>query len=158
MTQGQPQKDLLTGLMTGDNLIAIFGEFIQQATEAEQSVSLCLLGVTGFSKLTMENGWKSGEDVLRAMANLLQRRYRSHDLRARLGQDGFAIVLQNVEKHEAAGSLELLRQDLSELVFRGDSGNTFRAEFTAGIAEFPSDGQNMQTVLVCANQRLMANN
>ena len=158
MTQGQPQKDLLTGLMTGDNLIAIFGEFIQQATEAEQSVSLCLLGVTGFSKLTMENGWKSGEDVLRAMANLLQRRYRSHDLRAELGQDGFAIVLQNVEKHEAAGSLELLRQDLSELVFRGDSGNTFRAEFTAGIAEFPSDGQNMQTVLVCANQRLMANN
>ncbi len=106
----------------------------------------------------MEHGWKSGEDVLRAMANLLQRRYRSNDLRARLGQDGFAIVLPNVGKHEAATSLELLRQDLSIFVFRGDSGNTFHAEFTAGIAEFPGDGQNMQTVLVCANQRLMANN
>ncbi len=48
MNRGQPQKDLLTGLMTGDNLIAMFGELIQQATEAEQTVSLCLIGVTGF--------------------------------------------------------------------------------------------------------------
>ena len=38
--------------------------------------------------------------------------------------------------------------------FRGDGGELFHEEFSAGVASFPADGTNLESLLRAADRRL----
>jgi diguanylate cyclase (GGDEF)-like protein len=115
------------------------------------------LKIDNYIQLGYEHGRQEAEQILKRMAQLLSYRFRADDDRARLGQDGFALAFPHASKELVGQALEMLRNEFHDMRFPSNVAKSFKATFSAGIADSPSDGRDMQSLMLAANTPLMAN-
>jgi len=76
-----------------------------------------------------------GDDVLRAIGNILNQSVRSHhDVAARIGGEEFAVLLANMHLPQAKRVAEKIRQHLSHHIF-GNAEESFQVTFSIGVAQ-----------------------
>ncbi|MFU8802454.1 MAG: GGDEF domain-containing protein, partial [Bradymonadaceae bacterium] len=93
--------------------------------------------------------------VLMTLGQLLLNRFRIEDLRARWGGEEFTVVLVNETHGVAQKALQRVLNEFSQIDFYGDGGEVFHVTFSAGIAQFPHDGVDAESLLRTADARLM---
>jgi len=112
----QASTDDLTGL---SNRRHFHGELRRQSAAAARyrtPLSLLLLDVDNFKQINDEFGHQRGDEVLRAVANILSRRVRVCDLVSRLGGDEFAILLPQTEWDEAVSIAADIEASLDDAI------------------------------------------
>jgi diguanylate cyclase (GGDEF)-like protein/putative nucleotidyltransferase with HDIG domain len=77
------------------------------------SVAVALVDVDHFKEVNDTCGHAVGDQVLAAVARLLQQELRAEDLLARIGGDEFAIVLPSANADAAAAALERARRAIA---------------------------------------------
>lgn len=77
-------------------------------------VTLAYLDLDNFKAVNDAFGHKAGDNLLRAVAEVIQSSVRSRDLAARLGGDEFAMLLPELGPNEVRQTLERLRVALSQ--------------------------------------------
>ncbi len=77
-------------------------------------VTLAYLDLDNFKAVNDALGHKAGDNLLRAVAEVIQSSVRSRDLAARLGGDEFAILLPELGPDEVRQTLERLRVALRQ--------------------------------------------
>jgi diguanylate cyclase (GGDEF)-like protein len=148
-------QDALTGVMSGDALILLTNRMLQQAVDAKKPLSLCMLGIDDFTHLSIVNGWQAAQSVLQGLGQLLRARFRVSDARGRFGEDGFALVFPGADRQTANDALSLLQEEFNSTKFVGSTGQPFFCGFSIGVAQYPDDGDSLQSLLVSANKRLL---
>ncbi|MES2186340.1 MAG: diguanylate cyclase [Pseudomonadota bacterium] len=85
--------DALTGLANRRLLDEQLRLSLAQASRKGHEVAVCFMDLDGFKPVNDQYGHDAGDEVLRQVADRMQREVRDHDLVARIGGDEFVIVL-----------------------------------------------------------------
>lgn len=120
----------------------------------ESSVGVLLMDLDGFKQINDTLGHLSGDAVLREVGKRLRACVqRSSDTVGRLGGDEFVVVLAGLKTPEDARSVAVsIQRALAEPVIIGDGQVGTGASI--GIATYPSDGGDVDTLLEVADRRM----
>jgi len=146
--------DALTGLPNRE----LFHERVTQALRAEREnggqVALLMLDLQRFGIVNDTYGRQAGDTLLKLVAERLENVLMSREGLARTGADTFAVMLPDV-KH-AADVAHALEEGLLKCVKQPFplGGGELRITAQAGIALFPGDGADAETLLRNADAAL----
>jgi diguanylate cyclase (GGDEF)-like protein len=130
-----------------------FDEALARADRDERCYALVLFDLDEFKAINDLHGHPAGDLVLRTIAHAAQAMVRKSDCLARIGGDEFAVIAPGTEE---AGAQRLARA-LSERIHSAPMPSDLDpAGVTFAWATFPSDGPDGESVLTCADQRLLS--
>ena len=129
-----------------DDLTGIYNHrfFIQQLTlEVERQkrysapLSLLMIDIDYFKNYNDTNGHLAGDQVLRAIAILIQRGVRQSDIVARYGGEEFSAILINAGREEASEIAERVRRNVVDTCFPNENAQPNRdLTVSIGVAIF----------------------
>jgi diguanylate cyclase (GGDEF)-like protein len=91
-----------------------------------------------FKQVNDRYGHQAGDEVLRAVAEVLGGSLRELDLAARFGGEEFALILPGTTSSGARRVADQVRELLARAVVAGPDGKPIRVTASFGVAEFPS--------------------
>lgn len=149
------QVDALTGLLTRryfDDLLKIT---LERSTRHQEPFVIALFDADGLKHVNDTYGHLAGDQMLLAIANALRISCRNSDIMARFGGDEFIASYQLTKAETMEKSIAGIRARLRAKPLRfGEAEH--RASFSYGLASFPEDGADMQSLIACADRRLYA--
>lgn len=128
---------------------------IAHAAQTGDGLAVLYLDLDGFKGANDRGGHDAGDRLLREVAQRLQQGLRQGDLVARVGGDEFVALLPGCRDVEAARAIaEGLRARLSPPYTLPDG--LFQLDASVGIACFPADGTDPDTLLAHADRAMYA--
>lgn len=149
----QSISDPLTGLY---NRRYLYQEMQQEMALWERSraaFALILLDIDYFKSFNDRYGHDIGDEVLKALANLLQHEIRKTDTACRLGGEEFVVLLTHTDQQQAMARAETIRLAVKKLVIPGIDDD-HRISVSAGVAIYPHHGAGTMELLRAADQAL----
>ncbi|MDE2260025.1 MAG: EAL domain-containing protein, partial [Betaproteobacteria bacterium] len=138
--------DALTGLSNRSLLHAHLEQRIGEAHGGPKTFAVVILNLERFRSINDTLGQHAGDELLRQVAQRLRDGLHESDILARLGADSFAIVTQNCEGEGSVGRiLEQILLCIHGQPFEID-GQELRIGAKAGVAVFPHDGKDADTL------------
>jgi diguanylate cyclase (GGDEF)-like protein len=147
------QVDALTGLLTRRYFEDLFKITLDRALRHKDSFVLALFDLDGLKTVNDTFGHLAGDQMLLSIANALRSSCRNSDIIGRLGGDEFIASYHSTEIKTIEKSIASIRAKLrSKPVRFGDA--EYRLSFSFGLARFPEDGTDQQSLTAVADKRL----
>ena len=128
---------------------------LKRATRHPRPLTLCMLDVDHFKTLNDTHGHPVGDEALRGLARILERRLRATDIVARYGGEEFAIVLLDTDAEGGLAFAETLAQVVRESDFPGAETQPLgRLSVSIGVAAFPEDAEDRAQLIRRADAAL----
>jgi diguanylate cyclase (GGDEF)-like protein len=149
-------KDQKTGLLNAVAWHDNGNHELSRATRTGREFSVLMIDLDFFKKINDTYGHLAGDDMLIALAGLLKRETRTHDLVGRFGGEEFVVLLAGAPEEEALAAAERIRHMISELVVQSQTNDgkpVVIADRSAsiGVATYPAAGTTLDEVLACAD-------
>ncbi|HEY4739111.1 MAG TPA: GGDEF domain-containing protein [Candidatus Acidoferrales bacterium] len=141
-------SDPLTGLANHSRLVDALEAEIQRSRRTGRSFSVLLFDLDGLKQINDNHGHLAGSSALVRVAAVLRANSRTIDTAARYGGDEFALVLPETEMNAA----QVVARRISNHVARDGSFPSITV--SAGFSACPQDGEEIETLLSIADQRL----
>ncbi|AWI78007.1 diguanylate cyclase [Parazoarcus communis] len=129
--------DSLTGLLNHGRLEERLELELLRSKRLGHPLAFAMIDLDHFKSVNDSHGHAAGDQVLRALARLLQSRLRRTDVAGRYGGEEFALILTDTDGASAQRILEPLRKEFAALSHTAD-GASFHVTFSCGIADFPT--------------------
>ncbi|HEX6411551.1 MAG TPA: EAL domain-containing protein [Burkholderiales bacterium] len=144
------QFDPLTGLPNRTLLADRFSQMIMQAKRRNAPLAALFIDLDEFKMVNDTLGHAGGDALLKEVAVRLQSTVRTGDTVARISGDEFAIVLADLARPEDAA---LIAQKVLDRLAGAVEvhGNEVFITASVGIAAFPADGADAETLLGAAD-------
>jgi diguanylate cyclase (GGDEF)-like protein len=138
--------DQLTGLPNRYLLNDRIEQAIHQANRGNSRVAILFIDLDRFKVINDSLGHAIGDEVISAVAARFAESLREGDTVARLGGDEFVVVLADVDRDEGVASVtrKLLNSIEQPVVV---NAHDFYVTASIGIATYPMDGRNQNTLL-----------
>ena len=150
-----PTRDEKTGLASDRAFRAALQREVRRARRYGEQAALVLFDLDGFGAVNRRVGSTIGDRLLREAALLLSNRIRDIDLAARPGEDELALLLPHTDRNGALLVAERFRREVeSFFASREAAGRPAGLTVSAGIAVWPEDATDAETLLGCAAQAL----
>lgn len=145
--------DVLTNLPNRTHFLGMQQQAISHAKRTQHMLATLFLDLDKFKPVNDKLGHHTGDQLLSAVAERLRSAVRQGDIVARFGGDEFAILLTDLPDREVATVLaQKLIDTLSRpFVLRGQKINIGAS---IGIAVYPDDGENPETLLMNADKAM----
>jgi diguanylate cyclase (GGDEF)-like protein len=137
--------DALTDL---PNRVLLLDRLEQAALTAHRghaSVALAVMDLDGFKEVNDTLGHYAGDQILQQVAARLRSVVRTVDTVARLGGDEFALILPSTDVNGAEQTARKVLRALERPFVV--NGRALAVRASIGIARFPEDGSNAETLL-----------
>jgi diguanylate cyclase (GGDEF)-like protein len=135
--------DPLTGLANERTVGRILELELARAGRQESEISVVLFDIDDFQATNREGGHAAGDDVLRRVAAVLAESVRLVDTVGRIGGDEFVLIAPG------SAGLTVARRVLEGIVsLPAVAGRPVTV--SAGVARFPADGTDAETLLEAA--------
>jgi diguanylate cyclase (GGDEF)-like protein len=148
-------RDSLTGLLKHADIKEQVAVELERAQRSGKPASVAMLDIDFFKKVNDNYGHAAGDNVIRALANLLRQRLRRIDSLGRYGGEEFLVVLPDCSAEQAHKILDEIRQRFAELKFIA-SGSEFSVTLSAGISSTASAPASAGDLLEKADRALYA--
>jgi diguanylate cyclase (GGDEF)-like protein len=149
------QVDALTGLLTRRYFEDLFKITLERALRHKDSFVVALFDLDGLKAVNDTFGHLAGDQMLLSIANALRASCRNSDIIGRLGGDEFIASYHFTEIRTIEKCIAGIRAKLrSKPVRFGDT--EYRPSFSYGLARFPEDGMDQQSLTAVADKRLYA--
>ncbi len=153
----QAVTDGLTGLFNRRHVQTALVDERQRAYRYGHALSIVLLDVDGFKGYNDTYGHPQGDVLLKKLAAVLRETVREVDIVGRYGGEEFIVLLPETSKDEACRTAERLRAAVAAAVFPGfadDPEMTVPKTISLGVATYPADASDVQTLVAQADQAL----
>jgi diguanylate cyclase (GGDEF)-like protein len=147
-------SDSLTGLLLRRSLLERFASYLGQARRRHLPLGIGLIDLDGLKQVNDSHGHLAGDRVLGSLGHLLGARFRAEDLCCRWGGDEFVIALPGETAEVVTQILAAVRRDFERVEFSGATDQSFHASFSLGVACYPEDGSDFETLLGSADRSL----
>ena len=146
--------DSLTGLANRTLFHERLVSYLNTARGEHFQLALVILDVSRFRTVNETLGWQLGDALLKHVAERLRREARDPNQLARTGPDQFVLLLPRIKTaEELARSVHTWAIELFTAPFRSGEMD-LQISVRAGIAVFPEDGDNAETLLRNADAAL----
>ncbi|WP_456373661.1 EAL domain-containing protein [Thiolapillus sp.] len=147
--------DKLTGLASRAYFYKHLEDLIKAASRRDERFALLYLDLDGFKDVNDSLGHDMGDELLKIVAERLQNALRDTDFIARLSGDEFCILVDSVsDQYDAAEVAGRCLEETNRLVMLGK--REVRPRCSIGIAHFPEDGTDLQSLLKAADSAMYA--
>jgi two-component system cell cycle response regulator len=146
--------DPLTGLYNQRYLMRHLRGLLDSVPNRELSV--LMIDVDYFKAVNDEFGHATGDDALRAIADVLRANTRVFDSVARYGGEEFVAVMPGTGADEATEAAERLRSAVEETQFTWASGSQARVTVSIGVACTAHGPATPEAILHAADRALYA--
>lgn len=139
--------DVLTGLPNRALLNDRLEQAILHAKRYARCVTVVFIDLDNFKHINDSLGHDIGDELLRQVADRLQRSVRGTDTVVRLGGDEFVIILfdQPEQNEPVTGTIERMRNKVTEPMHIG--AHVLQITPSMGIASYPRDGEDVNMLL-----------
>jgi diguanylate cyclase (GGDEF)-like protein/PAS domain S-box-containing protein len=137
--------DTLTGLPNRYNLQGRLDQALATARRDAGHLALIFIDLDRFKSINDTLGHHVGDDLLQEVATRLRASVRDSDVVARLGGDEFVVVLTGVGAAAAGSVADKILETLGA-AYRIE-GHELLTTPSIGIAVFPDDGDNAETLM-----------
>jgi diguanylate cyclase (GGDEF)-like protein len=148
------RHDALTELLNHASFTRELELELARADRYGHGVTLVFFDFDKFKQINDTHGHREGDRALKRIAQLLQAELRRSDLAGRMGGDEFAAFL--IESDETTGPhfLERLHGRIDVLIASGEL--PVPVALSAGLAQYPSEGNDVDALFRLADERLYA--
>jgi diguanylate cyclase (GGDEF)-like protein/PAS domain S-box-containing protein len=150
----QAGTDTLTGLANREHSLELLEMVLALARRQGRPVCFAFLDLDHFKQVNDRYGHQMGDAVLRRVGQLLRSAFRGEDVVARWGGEEFFVGLFGTIKADAVKRLGTVLDQLRAETFTAPDGTRFRVTCSAGIAQFPTDATEVQTLYALADRAL----
>jgi diguanylate cyclase (GGDEF)-like protein len=149
MYRALADTDPLTGLANRRRSVDAIEYYLRLAARMVQPLSLAVVDVDRFKDVNDSHGHAAGDVVLRGVGAELLRYFRGEDVVARWGGDEFLIGMFGMSGADGRRRINDLVQAVRAQSFDGVS-----ITISAGLAEYPSDGGDLDSLYGAADRAL----
>ena len=129
---------------------------VARARREERRFALLFIDLDGFKAVNDGFGHDAGDYLLFEIARRLRLAIRDSDTAGRMGGDEFTVLLENISRPEDAAAIaDKIRASLIEPALI-PAGAKVSVGASVGIAVFPDDGDDGETVLKAADSAMYA--
>jgi len=157
-TETQAMTDPLTGLLNRRAIMEHARAEWQRAQREKRPLSLVIMDVDRLKQINDTFGHLSGDEALKALANLMTSSMRRYDWAGRWGGDEFLLVLPGADLDEARNVVERLRLRFSQHRVQLKDQKEIELHVSVGVACQPQveDGSKgtLETLIARADQAL----
>ena len=150
----QALHDDLTGLPNRWLFRDRLGRALARAQEQDRMVALLLLDLDNFKLVNDSLGHQRGDELLREVARRLVDLVRPGDTVARLGGDEFVVLFPDVEDQASVALAAERVLDALAIPVQVDEGHQVSSHASAGIAMYPRDANDEDTLLRFADMAM----
>lgn len=138
--QKRAERDGLTGLYNAATVKQKIHEFLNSPKGKEGNHLLLLMDIDNFKQINDTFGHRFGDQVLKDISGILQKKFRRDDILGRLGGDEFVVFMINAAEYEIMEPvLADLCRKLKKTYTKDGKSVTISASF--GIVEAPKYGK-----------------
>jgi len=144
--QHQAHHDTLTQLPNRALFLDRLNQAIKHAKRHQKQIAILFMDLDHFKEINDTLGHDAGDKLLISVAQKLESAIRKSDTVARLGGDEFTLILEDIEDSNDIVTItqKILHLMAQPIVIGGDE---FYTSFSIGIALYPDDGENAETLL-----------
>ena len=123
--------DELTGLYNKNEIKRLLEGYMEMGRRDNYVLTVCYIDIVKLKTINLKNGYKTGDEILRRLSEVIKNRVRKYDLAARVEGDEFLILFRSCNSETAKIILERVREEFAE---KSDSDETI--DFNYGVAEY----------------------
>jgi diguanylate cyclase (GGDEF)-like protein len=131
----QSHRDGLTSLYNHTYMQELLERELSRARRYKHPLSVMMFDIDHFKQVNDTYGHLAGDDMLRNIAEMLQRRARKEDIAARYGGEEFMLILPETDKEDAAIIAERLRAEVALTRVATEAGE-FGATISIGVVGY----------------------
>ncbi|MDH0288644.1 EAL domain-containing protein [Pseudomonas sp. GD04087] len=144
--------DSLTGMPNRSLLQANAGQSIAAAARDGEQLAALFIDLDRFKQVNDSFGHPMGDELLREVATRIQQELRPVDLAGRLSGDELVVILPGCDAEQATPVVERIQARINQPIALGNTNLSISASI--GIALYPSDGQDFDTLIRCADMAM----
>lgn len=146
--------DALTRLPNRQMLLDMASRMLERAGRIGDPVAIGVLDIDQFKVMNDALGAGQGDALLQQVADRLAATLRGSDLVARLAADSFGLLLPGMDEQGVRSFVLRLQQLLAHPLVLPGHDQPFSIRFSMGIAFYPEDGQDVETLLHHAEEAM----
>src|SRR5205823_4601215 len=150
------EVDQLTQLANRHKSTEMLTHLLALARRQHMPFALVVVDVDHFKQVNDRFGHAMGDEVLRRLGLILRRSFRDEDVVARWGGEEFVIGMYGMGAGDGVTRLYRVLDNVRREVFEAPDGSDFEVTFSAGVAEFPRNGFDLQSLYRSADEALYA--
>jgi diguanylate cyclase (GGDEF)-like protein len=148
----EAMTDPLTGVLNRRGFTEAVERELNRAQRHGRPFVIAYGDVRGLKGVNDSEGHLAGDQLLKAVGELLTGCARAHDVAGRLGGDEFALLLTEQSAQNAPAVTQRIAEQVQAA--RESLGFTAAWGLTIGVAAFPADGETAEDLLATADRRL----
>jgi diguanylate cyclase (GGDEF)-like protein len=147
--------DALTGLLNRAYFEQFLAAEIRRSKRNGDPISAAMVDLDRFKHFNDTYGHAAGDEALRIVANTMRRSVRRSDLVARYGGEELVLVMPRTTLEQAHKRLESIREAVAgSMVPLPKREKNISVTVSAGVASWPTDGDNPEDLIHIADARL----
>ena len=146
--------DALTGLCNRRRSTEVLDQFTRTAERFGQPLSLAVLDLDLFKDVNDRYGHGVGDQVLRRLGGLLTETFRGEDVTARWGGEEFVVGMYGMSRDDGVQRIAELLERWRMETFHSTGIAPFTLTFSAGVAQYPDDGSDVEALYRSADRAL----
>ncbi len=146
--------DNLTSLYNTRYLYKALDGLVEQSRASNRPFSLVFLDMDNFKRVVDTYGHLNGSQVLKEVAKTLQDSLEEPAFGVAYGGDEFVLVLPETDKEEALNRVRDVRANMKKTTYLENKGLAVRISASFGIATFPDDAADRDSLLALADEAL----
>jgi len=135
--------DPMTQLYNRRFLENFIEKFISQVQRQSEFFTVLMIDIDYFKQVNDTYGHNIGDEVIIAVAEVLQNNIRKSDLAVRYGGEEFLLLLHYADTKAATTIAQKIKDIFEAKEFKVQNAKSFHKTLSIGIAEFPKDSTDI---------------
>ncbi len=148
------EVDSLTGLANRRTAEESLGRLLGMAKLSGQPVAVAMVEPDRVEAIDDERGYQAGDEALGRLGQLLLRFFLGDDVAGRWGGAELCVGMHGMTRGDGVQRLAEVLEELRRHRFPDGRGGTLGASFSAGVAQYPDDGNDLRSLCHVASRAL----